>query len=96
MGKLLHNRVNRDELRHLVQLETKPRTTLSFYAYTRLADPHAFRDAFYASLHELGVFGRIYVASEGVNAQISLPTEHMEAFVNISTRFLFYEISVSI
>ncbi|MBK8829678.1 MAG: rhodanese-related sulfurtransferase [Saprospiraceae bacterium] len=80
MGKLLHNRVNRDELRHLVQLETKPRTTLSFYAYTRLADPHAFRDAFYASLHELGVFGRIYVASEGVNAQISLPTEHMEAF----------------
>jgi len=80
MGKLLHNRVNRDELRHLVQLETKPRTTLSFYAYTRLADPHAFRDAFYASLHELGVFGRIYVASEGVNAQISLPTEHLEAF----------------
>lgn len=80
MGKLLHNRVNRDELRHLVQLETKPRTTLSFYAYTRLADPHAFRDAFYASLHELGVYGRIYVASEGVNAQISLPTEHLEAF----------------
>lgn len=80
MGKLLHNRVNRDELRHLVQLETKPRTTLSFYAYTRLPDAHEFRDAFYASLHELGVFGRIYVASEGVNAQISLPTEHLEAF----------------
>lgn len=80
MGKLLHNRVNRDELRHLVQLETNPRTTLSFYAYTLLPDPDVFRDDFYASLQALGVFGRIYVAREGVNAQISLPTEHMEAF----------------
>jgi UPF0176 protein len=80
MGKLLHNRVNRDELRQLVRQEDRLRTTLSFYAYTRLVDPHLFRDEFYAQLHLLGVFGRIYVASEGVNAQISVPTDQLEAF----------------
>ena len=79
MGKPLHNRVNRDELRLRVQHEERPRTTLSFYAYTFLQDPDAFRDAFYRGLDELGVFGRIYVAQEGVNAQISVPTENLEA-----------------
>ncbi len=80
MGKLLHNRVNRDELRQLVRLEAKNRTTLSFYAYTRLEDPHQFRDAFYAELSKLEVFGRIYIATEGINAQISVPTDHFESF----------------
>ena len=80
MGKLLHNRVNRDELRDKVRHESIDRTTLSFYAYTRLEDPVAFRDQFYTHLAQLGVLGRIYVAAEGVNAQISLPTDHLEAF----------------
>lgn len=80
MGKLLHNRVNRDELRELVRQEERKRTTLSFYAYTRLEDPHHFRDNFYARLHDLEVYGRIYVAVEGVNAQISVPTDRMQDF----------------
>ena len=80
MGKLLHNRVNKDELRKRVREDSKPRTTLSFYAYARLEDPHRFRDEFYEGLSTRGVFGRIYVASEGVNAQISLPTDHMDSF----------------
>ncbi|MDZ4746934.1 MAG: rhodanese-related sulfurtransferase [Saprospiraceae bacterium] len=80
MGKLLHNRVNRDELRQLVRQEETKRTTLSFYAYTKLADPHQFRDNLYADFETLGVMGRIYVASEGVNAQISIPSDHLEAF----------------
>jgi UPF0176 protein len=80
MGKLLHNRVNRDELRQLVQKEDTKRTTLSFYAYTRLGDPQLFRDEFYGKLHHLDVFGRIYIAEEGVNAQISVPSDLLEAF----------------
>ena len=77
MGKPLHNRINRDELRLRVRQEEIARTTLSFYAYTRLDDPYSFRDAFYAALDALGVLGRIYVAHEGVNAQISIPTERL-------------------
>lgn len=78
MFKSLHNRVNRKELRRKVREETNPRTTLSFYAYTRLADPVQFRNEFYKALHSLGVLGRIYVAHEGVNAQISVPGEKLE------------------
>ena len=78
MHKSLHNRVNRRELRQKVREETKERTTLSFYAYTRLADPEQFRDDFYKALRSLEVLGRIYVAHEGVNAQISVPTEGLD------------------
>ncbi len=80
MGKALHNRVNRKELRQKVREETKLRTTLSFYAYARLEDPAAFRDAFYKGLGSMEVLGRIYVAHEGVNAQISIPGENLEIF----------------
>ena len=82
MGKSLHNRVNKDELRLKVQHEQIERTTLSFYAYTHLEDPQAFRDGFYKALEALGVLGRIYVASEGVNAQLSIPTHQLEALRN--------------
>src|SRR5688500_9804543 len=80
MSKSLHNRINRKELRAIVRQETKNRTTLSFYAYTHLADPGQFRNDFYRALNELNVLGRIYVAHEGVNAQVSVPTENLEAF----------------
>ncbi len=75
MPKSLHNRVNRKELRQKVREETKSRTTLSFYAYTCLEDPGQFRDTFYKELDAFQVLGRIYVAHEGVNAQLSIPTE---------------------
>lgn len=74
MRKTLHNKVNRRELRERLKSQNQPRTTLSFYAYTRLADPQAFRDEFYLELNNLEVLGRIYVAHEGVNAQISVPS----------------------
>lgn len=77
MSKSLHNRINRKELRQKVKEETKSRTTLSFYAYTNLPDPGQFRDKFYKDLRALSVLGRIYVAHEGVNAQISVPSENL-------------------
>src|SRR5687767_73390 len=79
MTKALHNRVNRKELRRKVRSETKKRITLSFYAYTNLEDPVQFRNDFYRSLTRLEVLGRIYVAHEGVNAQISVPAENLDA-----------------
>ncbi len=75
MGRALYNKVNRDELRERVQKGVMDRTTLSFYVYTHIPDPNGFRDAFYRDLDSLQVFGRIYVAHEGVNAQISVPTQ---------------------
>ena len=65
-----------------MQQEQTERTTLSFYAYTHLADPQSFRDGFYTSLDALGVLGRIYVAPEGVNAQLSVPSHQLERLRN--------------
>src|SRR5687768_468525 len=78
MGKLLHNRVNRNELRKKVGEESIIRTTLSFYTYTLLDDPGGFRDRFFRDLDSLGVLGRIYIAHEGINAQISVPSDHLD------------------
>lgn len=77
---LLHNRVSQAELKALLQQETVPRTTLSFYQYFTIGDTKLFRDELYSALVALQVFGRIYIASEGINAQISVPEINMAAF----------------
>jgi UPF0176 protein len=76
---VLHNRVSQEELKRRLMEETEPRTTISFYQYFFIEDPQAFRDAFYKELNALKVFGRIYVAQEGINAQISVPASNYEA-----------------
>ena len=70
---VLHNRVSQKELKKRLYEETEPRTTLSFYKYAFIEDPKLFRDTLYKNLDELKVFGRIYVAHEGINAQLSVP-----------------------
>src|SRR6478735_4982505 len=77
---LLHNRVSQKELKQRLLQETEPRTTISFYQYFPIEDPQAFRDLLYKELHALKVYGRIYVAHEGINAQISVPSSNFEAF----------------
>jgi len=76
----LHNRISRKELKELIKNDPTPRITISFYCYFKIEDPAQFRNDLYRNLKELGVLGRIYVASEGINAQISLPTENLETF----------------
>ena len=77
---VLHNRVNNEELKQLMLRETEPRKTVSFYKYFHIADPKAFRDALYFTFYELKVFGRIYIANEGINGQVSVPESNFEAF----------------
>lgn len=77
---VLHNRVSQKELKERLYQETEPRKTISFYQYFPVDDPKAFRDTLYKHLDELKVFGRIYVAHEGINAQISVPASNFTAF----------------
>jgi UPF0176 protein len=77
---LLHNRVNREELKKRMLADRRPYTTISFYKYHHIPDPAGFRDYLYVLLKEVEVVGRIYVAHEGINAQIALPTEQLEFF----------------
>ena len=82
MGQFLHNRTDRRLLKQRALESREARTTISFYKYASIADPHAFRDQLYALFQGLGVLGRIYVAQEGINAQISVPNEQFDAFKN--------------
>ncbi len=77
--KPLHNKINGKELKTRLSEDNVSRTTLSFYQYAKIGNPNLFRDHFYILLSSLGVLGRVYVAKEGVNAQISVPTENFEA-----------------
>ena len=77
---VLHNRISNKELKEKLYEENFPRTTISFYQYFTIQDPLAFRDELYKSLNHLQVFGRIYIATEGINAQISVPTHLFENF----------------
>jgi len=77
---LLHNRVSQAELKKQLYAETEPRITVSFYKYFFIEDPLLFRNDLYKNLHALNVFGRIYIASEGINAQVSIPDNNFQTF----------------
>lgn len=79
---VLHNRISQKELKERLYQETEPRRTISFYCYFPVEDPKQFRDQLYKDLNELKVFGRIYVAHEGINAQISVPESNLDALRN--------------
>jgi UPF0176 protein len=75
---VLHNRVSQKELKERLYQEKEPRTTISFYRYFPIEDPKSFRDELYTALSVMSVFGRIYIAAEGINAQISVPASNFE------------------
>ena len=76
----LHNRISRRELKEIIQNDPTPRTTISFYCYFKIEEPQAFRNELYKQLKVLGVLGRIYVATEGINAQVSVPSANFDSF----------------
>lgn len=78
----LHNRVSHEVLRERLMQETEKRVTISFYNYFTIEDPALYRDEMYKQLDPLHVFGRIYIAREGINAQISVPESRFEDFKN--------------
>lgn len=78
---VLHNRLSQAELKKVLLAEKEPRITISFYRYFFIDNPLEFRNELYKKLDALKVFGRIYVANEGINAQLSFPQSNAEKFV---------------
>lgn len=77
----LHNRINRKELEERLMNEQFKRLTLSFYKYVIIENPQQFRDNLYKELAQMNCLGRIYIAREGINAQMSVPEFHKEIFI---------------
>jgi UPF0176 protein len=76
----LHNRIDGRILKEKMKTAPEKRTTISFYKYHHISNPAEFRDAMYKGLESLSILGRIYIAAEGINAQISVPTENLDLF----------------
>lgn len=78
---LLVNRIDKNVLKQRLKEETIKRKTISFYRYVTIPNPQELRDQLFKSWSELQCFGRIYVAKEGINAQMSVPENVWEQFV---------------
>lgn len=76
----LYNTLSAEERAIMIDDAGKQRLTLSFYAYAKIQDPKKFRDDLFVAWNKLDALGRIYVATEGINAQMSIPEENLEAF----------------
>ncbi len=79
----LYNQISNKELKARMFAETEQRITVSFYKYFNLPDAQIFRDNLYCQFIKLGVFGRVYIAKEGINAQISVPVNHYNVFKQV-------------
>ena len=76
----LYNTLSAKQRAALIDEAGEERLTLSFYAYTHIEHPSQFRDQLFVSWDALDVLGRIYVAREGINAQLSVPAPRFDAF----------------
>ncbi|MFE3846975.1 rhodanese-related sulfurtransferase [Flavobacterium sp. LB3P45] len=76
----LYNTLSAEERAIMIDDAGKQRLTLSFYAYAHIQNPTQFRNELFLAWNPLEVLGRIYVATEGINAQLSLPADNFYAF----------------
>ena len=75
----LYNKLSAKERAALIDEAGKDRLTISFYQYFKIENPQIFRDKLFLEWNELDVLGRTYVSYEGINAQISVPSENFLA-----------------
>ena len=76
----LYNKLSAKERAWIIDQNSQERITLSFYKYFKIGNPSLFRDHLFIVWSDLDVLGRIYVAKEGINAQLSVPKYSFEKF----------------
>src|SRR5690554_2747572 len=76
----LYNTLSAEQRAQLIEEAGQKRITLSFYQYAKIEDPQQFRDDLFLAWSKLDALGRTYVANEGINAQMSVPAENLDAF----------------
>ena len=93
--KKLYNQKSKDLLVKKLESEDFNRTTCSFYKYVTIVDPAAFRDKIYEEFDNLEILGRVYIAEEGMNAQISVPDKNWGLFLKLITSIrLLYDVDI--
>src|SRR5690606_1487277 len=87
----LYNKLSAKERETLLELAGEERLTLSFYQYAKIGNPHLFRNHLFVAWDKMGVLGRIYVAHEGINAQLSVPAKCFNEFKEFLDGIYFLE-----
>ncbi len=83
----LYNIFDSKVLKANLQEENFVRKTISFYRYFIIENTQEFRDQIYRDWSELNCFGRIYIAREGINAQMSVPESNFEIFLQTLLKY---------
>jgi len=76
----LYNTLSAKERTNLLEQAGEDRLTLSFYQYAKIGNPELFRNHLFVAWNEMNVLGRIYVANEGINGQLSVPAKNFDNF----------------
>jgi UPF0176 protein len=76
----LYNKLSAEERAALIDEAGEDRLTISFYQYHQIKNPSLFRDYLFIHWDAFEVLGRIYVANEGINAQLSIPAPRFNEF----------------
>lgn len=76
----LYNTLSAKERAALIEQAGKERLTISFYQYAHIGNTTIFRNHLFINWNDMEVLGRIYVANEGINAQLSVPAENFDVF----------------
>lgn len=87
----LYNTLSAKERENLIEVAGLERLTISFYKYAHIGNMSIFRNHLFIHWNELDVLGRIYVAHEGINAQMSVPAVNFETFKNHLDSISFLE-----
>ncbi|MGB0925208.1 MAG: rhodanese-related sulfurtransferase, partial [Minisyncoccia bacterium] len=78
--EVLKNLLSKEDCMKKLNAETFDRITVSFYKYVEITDTQKMRDDLWRAWNNLGCLGRIYIAREGINAQMSVPEHNWEQF----------------
>ena len=92
---LLVNRIDKHVLKERLKEENLLRKTISFYRYINITNPQELRDRLYKKWSNWNCFGRVYLAHEGINAQMSVPEAFWEEFmIDLDSQSYFKDVSV--
>jgi len=91
----LYNKYDKELLQQKLMKEDFNRITISFYRYVIIDDPHQLRDELYEEWSQMQVFGRTYLANEGINAQMSVPEQDWDEFMlRLQARKIFEDMPI--
>ena len=88
-NKKLYNIYGKKQLKKQLENEEFQRITCSFYNYYKITHLEEIRNKLYENLSDINVLGRIYIANEGINAQISIPENSWNQFLLLIKKYPF-------